>query len=80
MITLYINPTCPFCIKTVEVAKASGAPLTVKPITEPGVEQELIELGGKRQMPFMVDDTRKISMYESDDIMRYIIDTYAPRE
>ncbi|MGE5541002.1 MAG: glutaredoxin family protein [Bacillota bacterium] len=72
MITLYINPNCPFCKKTVEVAQEVGAPLTLKDIHDPAVEEELIRIGGKRQMPFMVDDESDVSMYESEDIMRYL--------
>jgi glutathione S-transferase len=72
MITLYVNPECPFCIKTVEVARELGVPLTVKDVHEEGVSEELVELGGKKQMPFMVDDEDGVSMYESDDIMAYL--------
>lgn len=72
MITLYVNPECPFCIKTVEVAHEVHAPLTVKDVHEPEVSDELIRIGGKKQMPFMVDDESGIAMYESDDIMQYL--------
>ncbi len=76
MITLYINPDCPFCQKTVAVAHEVEAPLILKDIHEPGVEEELVALGGKKQMPFMVDDEAGISMYESQDIMQYLHDTF----
>jgi len=72
MITLYINPECPFCKKTVETARELGAPVTLKDVHEPGVTEELIQLGGKRQMPYMVDDEDGVSMYESDDIIAYL--------
>ena len=32
--------------------------------------------GGKRQTPFLVDEERQITMYESDDIIEYLADTY----
>lgn len=42
-------------------------------VKEENVE-ELIALGGKRQFPYMVDgDT---SMYESDDIVNYLVEKY----
>lgn len=55
---------------------------------KPGVDYELVEasfgtpgrdeviaLGGKSQVPFLVDgDTQ---MYESDDILRYVIAKYS---
>lgn len=76
MITLYINPDCPFCRKTVEVANELGAPLTLKSIHDEGVSDELVQLGGKRQMPYMVDDETGISMYESEDIQAYLHKKY----
>ena len=33
---------------------------------------ELMEKGGKRQVPFLVDEENGVSMYESDDICRYL--------
>mgnify|MGYP000934404832 FL=1 len=76
MVTLYINPECPFCIKTVEVAKEVGMPLTVKDVHDPEVSAQLLRLGGKIQMPYMTDDATGTSMYESDDIMAYLHANY----
>jgi glutathione S-transferase len=78
MITLYINPACPFCQKTVETARELQVPLTVKDIHDEGVAEELVRIGGKKQMPFMVDDEDDISMYESSDIMAYLHRKFAP--
>ncbi len=33
---------------------------------------ELIEKGGKQQVPFLVDTDKGVSMYESSDIIDYI--------
>ena len=76
MITLYINPTCPFCIKTVELAKELGLPLTLKDVHDVSVAEELVRLGGKKQMPYMTDDEHAVSLYESDEIMKYLQETY----
>ena len=35
-------------------------------------EETLIKLGGKRQVPFLVDNDRNIQMYESNDIVEYL--------
>ena len=35
-------------------------------------EESLIKLGGKRQVPFLVDTDRNIQMYESNDIIEYL--------
>jgi len=69
---LYINPGCPYCIKTLEVAHELEVPLLVKDVHDEGVSEELVLLGGKRQMPYMVDDQSGVSMYESSDIMDYL--------
>jgi glutathione S-transferase len=34
--------------------------------------QELMEMGGKRQVPFLVDTETSTSMYESSDIIDYL--------
>ena len=33
-------------------------------------------LGGSKQFPYMVDPNSKTSMYESDDIINYLFETY----
>lgn len=38
---------------------------------------ELLEKGGKQMVPFMVDDEKDVSMYESSDIIEYIRKNYA---
>ena len=40
-------------------------------IVDKANEDSLIQLGGKRQVPFLVDRDRNIQMYESDDIIEY---------
>lgn len=37
-----------------------------------------IAKGGKAQFPFMVDPNTGAQMYESDDIIRYLFETYGP--
>jgi glutaredoxin 2 len=76
MITLYINPTCPYCIKTMKVAHDLHIPLDLRDIHTPELLEELVRLGGKKQFPYMVDTERGVSMYESDDIMHYFRTQY----
>lgn len=35
-------------------------------------EEALIKIGGKRQVPFLVDKDRNVQMYESSDIIEYV--------
>ena len=41
-------------------------------ISNKASEESLINIGGKRQVPFMVDKDRNIQMYESSDIIEYV--------
>lgn len=38
---------------------------------------ELLEKGGKMQVPFLVDSEKAVSMYESSDIIDYLRQNYA---
>ena len=38
---------------------------------------ELMEKGGKMQVPFIVDSEKDVSMYETSDIIEYIRENYA---
>ena len=71
MITLYINPTCPYCVKTMKVAHELNIPLDLRDVHTPEMLEELVRVGGKKQFPYMVDTERGVAMYESDDIMQY---------
>lgn len=39
--------------------------------------EELRELGGADQIPFLVDHQRGVTMYESDDIVDYLEEHYS---
>ncbi len=72
MLTLYMRPGCPYCMR-VEVAAAElGVSLSEKNVYDPGVREELISLGGVYQMPYLVDSDRGVQMYESEDIIEYL--------
>lgn len=78
MIELYQKEDCPYCAKVRQVltdlhldwisrTAPKGAPQRAK----------LLELGGKEQVPFMVDTDTGVMMYESDDIIKYLRQHYA---
>ncbi|KAG4982331.1 hypothetical protein JHK87_027080 [Glycine soja] len=46
------------------------------PRNGPNFRQKVLEMGGKLQFPYMVDPNTGASMYESDDIIRYLVDKY----
>jgi len=80
MLTLYRKIGCPYCTRVLATARELDLTLAEKNIADPGVADELVALGGKRQVPFLVDDARGVSMYESGDIIEYLRVNYAPAE
>jgi glutathione S-transferase len=56
-----------------QVVEAKQLEVTTKDITDPAVADELIEHGGKRQVPYLIDSERGTAMYESGDIIAYLV-------
>ncbi len=78
MLTLYYKTTCPFCHKVMDFAAANNIELQLKDIySDPVIMEDLIERGGKRQVPYLVDADRGVEMYESDDIVNYLRENHA---
>lgn len=72
MLDLYILETCPYCKKVMGFLDEKGVKYNKIDITNKASEEALIKLGGKRQVPFLVDTDRNIQMYESADIIEYL--------
>ncbi len=72
MLTLYVNPNCPYCIKTMERAKELHSPIVIKSKEEMGVIEEVVEKGGKQQFPFLTDSDNDSALYESEAIIAYL--------
>ncbi len=72
MFDLYIMETCPYCKKVMSFLEEKGIEYNKVDIAEKSNEEALIKMGGKRQVPFLVDKDRNIQMYESMDIIEYI--------
>ncbi|MCQ2753636.1 MAG: glutathione S-transferase N-terminal domain-containing protein [bacterium] len=71
MIDLFILETCPYCKKVMEYMDGHNIKYRKINIADEASEESLIKIGGKRQVPFMVDHDRNIQMYESSDIIEY---------
>ncbi len=69
---LYTKTGCPFCKKVLDAAQELGIILQERDIADPKNLAELMEKGGKRQVPFLIDEEKGISMYESGDIVEYL--------
>ena len=76
MLELFILETCPYCKKVLEFLDKEGLKDGINyhkiDISNKESEETLIRLGGKRQVPFLVDKDRNVQMYESDDIIEYL--------
>ena len=72
MLDLYILETCPYCKKVLTFMAENGIICNKIDIVDRQNEDSLIKLGGKRQVPFLIDKERNIQMYESNDIIEYL--------
>ncbi len=77
MITLYHTMHCPYCEKVRSVLGELGIEWTSK-IAPRGTPErrELLSIGGKHQVPFLIDDSTNRQMYESEDIIQYLKKQY----
>lgn len=78
MLTLYMRTGCPYCNKVLDYAAGQHIKLEQKNIVDEATRLELIEKGGKQQVPYLVDSGRGEAMYESDEIVAYL-ETYYSR-
>lgn len=73
MLNLYYKPSCPYCQRVLKANETFNAPLVLKNVlAEEKIMAEMIEKGGKRQVPFLVDEERGVFLYESIDIIEYL--------
>lgn len=77
MLTLYMKPTCPFCRRVMAVIDRLDLEVEMKDIeAEPALADELVALGGKLMVPYLVDSEKNVQMYESDDIVMHLQRAY----
>lgn len=72
MLNIFILPTCPYCKKVIDYLNTTKLKYNLLDINETHYLDELIQLGGKRQVPFLFDNDKNVMMYESDDIIEYL--------
>lgn len=68
---LYYKPTCPFCVKVMQVIEQVNLEITMHDISEDHKDREtLLKVGGKGQVPCLFIDGKP--MYESSHIIDYL--------
>ena len=72
MLELFILETCPYCLKVMNFLNEKGMEYQKIDIKNKESEDSLIQIGGKRQVPFLIDTDRNVQMYESSDIIEYL--------
>jgi glutathione S-transferase len=75
---LYEFEACPFCRKAREALSILDLDARIYPCPKRGerFRDTLIARGGKAQFPYLIDPNRGIEMYESNDIVQYLFETY----
>ena len=72
MFILYIQTGCPYCAIVIAAFDELGLPFESRNIQSDAYRAELLARGGKIQVPYLVDISRNIEMYESADIVKYV--------
>ncbi|KAG0495316.1 hypothetical protein HPP92_000007 [Vanilla planifolia] len=77
-IEIYEFESCPFCRKVREIISILDLDVLFFPCPKngPNFRPKVLLMGGKQQFPYMVDPNTGVSMYESDDIIKYLVNKY----
>ncbi|KAK9734277.1 hypothetical protein RND81_04G128200 [Saponaria officinalis] len=77
-IEIYEFESCPFCRKVREIVTVLDIDVLYYPCPAngPNFRPQAVRLGGKKQFPYMVDPNTGVAMYESDDIIKYLVNKY----
>jgi len=77
LLELYDFEGCPFCRKVREVLCELDLDYVEHPVAHGSPRRkEFVELGGKMQVPYLIDPNTGTHLYESDDIIDYLNETY----
>ncbi len=74
MPTLYVKSNCRYSAHALAAMDIYNVQFEEKNISDPKNEAELMEIGGKHKVPFLVDGD--VKMYESEAIAEYIAEKY----
>lgn len=72
MLFLYALEDCPYCKKVMKHLEEKNMTYKFFNIKDPVNLDELLNLGGEEQVPFLVDTDHNVKMYESEEIIEYL--------
>lgn len=67
---LCYKKSCPYCVKVLRFLDANGITLDLRDTMQPGNQNDLVRISGKKQVPCLVIKGRPL--YESEDIITYL--------
>jgi glutathione S-transferase len=80
-LTLYNMEGSPYCRKVREALAELDLEYVVRNLPKGSAKrQDLVERGGKMQVPYLIDPNTDTEMYESDDIVAYLREGYGSHE
>lgn len=78
MLELYQYEACPFCMRVRQRMTELELDYIIRNVPRGSQKRQFLrELGGKEQVPFLVDQQRGVRMYESEDIIAYLNEHYS---
>lgn len=72
MLLLFTQEGCPYCNRVIKHFEEKNITFKNLDISNPVNLDELLVLGEKEQVPFLVDTDKNVKMYESEDIIMYL--------
>lgn len=69
---VYISTHCPYCHKVQNFATENSIEVEYRNRDDSTVRDELVNITGKTQVPYLVDNEHGISMHESLDIITHL--------
>lgn len=72
MLLLYKMEGCPYCEKVLKHLDEQNITYRALDVADPVNFDELLHLGGKDQVPFLVDTENNATLYDSSKIIDYV--------
>ena len=76
MLILYTKDHCAFGAMVVHALEELDLSYEERNIADPGIVDELIARGGKKQTPYLVDTEAGVEMYGSGEIVGHLMQHY----